>query len=100
MPAHKMIVIGGMTAAVLAFSAGPVFALAWDWPYPWADPKEAAKEAAQDRAVRGESDATASDRRQPEFVASRGEPEKDRSHTASDKNALRGDRNDLANDRS
>jgi hypothetical protein len=96
MHAHKMI-IGGMTAAVLAFSAGPVFALAWDWPYPWADPKE----AAQDRsAVRGESDATASDRRQPEFVASRGEPEKDRSHPAGDKNALRGDRNDRANDRS
>jgi hypothetical protein len=96
MTVQKML-IGGIIAGSLVFSAGPVLALAWDWPYPWADPKE----AAQDRsAVRGQSDATASDRRQPEFVASREEVEKDRRHTAGDKNALRDDRNDLSNDRS
>jgi hypothetical protein len=96
MTVQKML-IGGIIAGSLALSAGPVFALAWDWPYPWADPKE----VAQDRsAVRGESDATASDRRQPEFVASREKLGKDRRHTAGDKNALRSDRNDLSNDRS
>ncbi len=90
MTVHKMLV-GGIIAGSLAFSAGRALALAWDWPYPWADPKE----AAQDRgAVRGESHATGSDRRRPEFVAGRGELKKDRSHTSGDKSAPRSDRND------
>ena len=96
MSAHRML-IGGMTAAVLAFSAGPALALAWDWPYPWADPKEAAPDRS---ALRGESHAPESDGHRLEFAASRGELEKDRSHPAGDKNALRGERNDRANDRS
>ena len=57
--------IAGMLAGPLAFSAAAAFALAWDWPYPWADPKPAIQDGS---AVRGESDATESDRRQFEFA--------------------------------
>ena len=92
MTVQKML-MGGIIAGSLALSAGPVFALAWDWPYPWADPKEAAQD-------RGQGHAAESDRRQPESVASREELEKDRRHTAGNKSALRDDRNNLSNDRS
>jgi hypothetical protein len=95
MTVQKML-IGGIIAGSLTLSAGPVFALAWDWPYPWADPKEVALDRS---AVRGQSHATESDRHQAEFVATREELEKDRSHTAGNKNALRGDRNNISNDR-
>jgi hypothetical protein len=96
MSAHKMIV-GGLTVAALAFSAGPALALAWDWPYPWADPKE----AAQDRgAGHGENYATEGGSYGLKSTATREELEENRSHTAADKHALKGDRNDLANNRS
>lgn len=92
----QKILIGGIIVGALAFSARPALALAWDWPYPWADPKA----AHQDQSA--ESHATESALRQPEFVASRGVGalEKDRSHTDRDKSTLRSDRNDPANDRS
>ncbi|HZR95436.1 MAG TPA: hypothetical protein VFA56_07055 [Gaiellaceae bacterium] len=89
--------IAGMLGAMVAFSAGPAFALAWDWPYPWADPRTAAEDSS---AVPGESRATESDAHQLEFASSRGRMEKKRSHTVGDKNALRDDRGDLAGDRS
>ena len=78
--------VAGMIAGSLAFSAGPVFALAWDWPYPSADPKAAAQD---DRAVRGETHASESGRAQIEFASGRGVIEKSSSLNTADKNALK-----------
>lgn len=88
--------IAGMIAGSLVLSAGPVFALAWDWPYPSLDPKAALQDGS---AVRGESHASENDRQQIEFASGRGVTEKNRSYTGGDKNALKGNRGDLDSDR-